>query len=86
MKTAALVFVILAAIGTCMGLVPCMGWANWFAVPTSAMAAILGLIGLLQAGSTADQSEKNTYLAALIVGALCIVVGTVRCLLGGGVV
>lgn len=84
MRTATIVFLILSASFTLMGLIPCLGFLNWLGIPCSAACALLGLIGTTS--KETPEKDKQVHLAALIIGVCLIGIGAIRCLLGGGVV
>ena len=88
MRVLSLTILILAMCSTFAGFVPCLGWLNWLAVPLSALAALLGALGLLidRDPDTDRVRDPNTYVAALIGGVVLAGVGAIRCFLGGGVV
>ena len=83
----AIVLLVLGPVGVGAGIIPCLGWVNWMAVPLSAAAVALGIVGLTRKEKKADGTtpDGGLYLAAIIVGSLCIVIGTIRCLMGGGI-
>lgn len=53
-----------------LGLIPLLGWVNWFMLPIAVVGAVVGVFG-----------EKKTGLMLNIIVA---VVGFVRLILGGG--
>lgn len=83
----AIVLLVLGPLGVGAGLIPCLGWVNWMAVPLSAAAATLGIVGVTRKEKNADGTtpDGTLYTAAIIVGAICVLVGTIRCILGAGV-
>ncbi len=83
MKTLTGVCLALAILTGFVGFFPCAGWMNWFSVPLSGLAAVLGVIGLFT--SREDEETQGIYLAALVVGTTLGVVFALRCFLGGGV-
>jgi len=72
MKIIGRMFGILALIAMILGLVPLLGWLNWFIIPFAILGLILSLIG---------KSTGGTVLCVL-----AIIVGMVRLLMGGGIV
>lgn len=84
MRTATIIFLALSSVVTILALFPCIGWLNWVGIPCSFVCALLGLIGTI--GKETPEEDKQIHLAALIAGVCLIGVGTVRCLLGGGIV
>lgn len=72
---------------TFVGLVPCFGWVNWTAVPMSMLTIMVGLIGLATDRDETTRRPRGVamHAAAIAVGAMLVVVGAVRCLVGLGV-
>lgn len=89
MRTLTSILLVLALMTTVGGFFPCLGWMNWVGVPLCLVVTVLGIMGLMSDREGADQpggSHQGTYLAALIIGILMGILGSVRCLMGGGVV
>ena len=84
MKTLTGVCLALAIVTGFVGFFPCAGWLNWFSVPLSGLAAVLGVIGLFT--SREGEETQGVYLAALVVGTVLGIVCAVRCFLGGGLI
>jgi hypothetical protein len=55
-----------------LGLVPFLGWANWFVIPVAGLGLILGLIS----------SRKEGQILNLVV----IAIALVRLSIGGGII
>jgi hypothetical protein len=87
MGAASALFTMLSASLTLLGLIPCLGWANWVAVPTSLACALVGLIGLATDRDPRDGSVQSLglHVAAILVGVCAAGVGLLRGLLGGGI-
>ena len=87
MSTASFVMIILSALATAAGLPCCLGCLNWLAVPISLATVVVGLIGLAtdKDAQTGHGRDVKLHLAAVIVGIVCVAIGTVRCAAGGGV-
>ena len=88
MWTASLVMITLSVMTTAAGLPCCLGCVNWVAVPVSLSTLVVGLVGLGTDKEAATGQGRNVglHLAAVIVGVLCAVIGTLRCIAGGGCV
>ena len=86
MRIAALLLLIFACLITLVALIPCLGWANWLGIPVSTAGVIVGIIGLTtdKDRETHQPRNRGQYLATLIVCVVMIGVGSLRCLLGGG--
>ncbi len=87
MKTAALVLLILGAALCILGLFPCLGWINWFGVPLNGGGAVIGIVGLTSGPKDVQGQAQDSgiYIAAIVVGSIGLIVGTIRCILGAGV-
>jgi hypothetical protein len=88
MWTASLVMITLSVMTTAAGLPCCLGCVNWVAVPVSLATLVVGLVGLGTDKEAPTGRGRNVglHLAAVIVGVLCAVIGTLRCVAGGGCV
>ena len=86
MSVASLVLATLSGVTTLFGLVPCLGWLNWFGIPISVAAVAMGVVGLVadKDPTTREGRNQNVHLIALVGGLICIGVGAIRCTLGGG--
>ena len=80
MQILALIFGILAVTGMFFGFLPFLGWMNWGVIPV----AIMGLICSIIAIATAKK-EKGMAIAGLVMCPIAIVVGTIRLVIGGGI-
>lgn len=86
MAAASALLLMLSASLTLLGLIPCLGWTNWFGVPLSACCALVGLIGLATDRDRDGRAQSvGLHLAAVLVGASAAGIGLLRGLLGGGV-
>jgi len=86
MKIAATLTLVLSIAGILLGLIPCLGWLNWFAVPFCIVPFTLGVIGLLtdKDPATGLNRASGVYVACVIAGVAGAAIGGVRCMLGGG--
>jgi hypothetical protein len=69
-----------------VGLIPCLGWINWTAIPLAALTAMVGLVGLFsdRDPDTLRMRGVAAHLAALVLGSLLTLIGIVRCAIGLG--
>ena len=72
MKTIGRIFGILALIGMVLGMIPLLGWLNWFTIPLAILGLVLSLIG---------KSTGGTVLCLL-----AIAFGVFRLVIGGGII
>ena len=86
-KTASLALMGVGAVAFALGLFPCLGWLNWVGVPVNGLAALVGLLGLNMGPKKPDgtRAYQGYYIAAVGVGAIGLIGGTLRCLSGGGI-
>lgn len=86
MKVATMVLLTLGILLTLAGLVPCLGWLNWFGVPICSATAIMGIIGLATDKDpvTGVNESQALYVCALVFGLVLGVVGAIRCSAGAG--
>jgi len=63
-------------------MVPCLGVLNWFGVPTNAAGLTVGIVGLAKS----ETRGRGAFVAAIIVCAVGMVGGAIRCIGGGGIV
>ncbi len=86
-KTASLVLMGVGGAAFALGLLPCLGWLNWAGVPLNGLAVLAGLGGLKMGPRRLDGTlaYQGSYAAAVIVGAIGLVGGAIRCLGGGGI-
>lgn len=87
MKIAALLSMILAAVGVGIAFVPCLGCFNWLAVPFCLAPFVLGIVGLVidKDPATGRSVNTNVYLACILVAVVLGGIGAFRCFWGGGV-
>ena len=86
MAAVSLILVFFSGLFVSVGLIPCLGWVNWTAVPISAITAVVGLIGLCSDRDPVTSSMRGVpaHALALTLGSLLTIVGIVRCALGLG--
>ena len=72
MQTIGRIFGILAIIGMLIGMIPLLGWLNWFNIPLAILGLILSIIGKSKGG--------------IIICVVAIFFGIFRLPLGGGIV
>ncbi len=83
MKTASLIFGILAIIGMIVGFFPCLGALNWINIPFAAVGLIISIVAVSQAK---EGEPKGNAIAGLILCGVAVLFGFVRLIIGGGVV
>jgi len=85
-KTASLILLLLGGAIFVLGLFPCLGWLNWFGVPLNGAAALVGILGMASGPKNLDGSRayQGYYVAALLVGIVGFIGGSIRCIFGAG--
>jgi hypothetical protein len=72
--------VVLASI-TLLGLVPCLGWLNWFTLIFGKMSIILSIVALV---ADKDASRRSMAVIGLVLSSSAVVVAILRLIIGGG--
>lgn len=88
MGAVSLVLLFFSGFFVSVGLIPCLGWVNWTAIPLAALTAVVGLVGLAsdRDPDTLRMRGVAAHVAALAIGSFLTLVAIVRCALGLGVV
>lgn len=71
MKTFGRIFGILAICGMLLGMIPLLGWLNWFNIPLAILGLLISIIGKSKGG--------------IIICVVAIFFGLLRLMLGGGI-
>jgi hypothetical protein len=79
-RVAMTVGVVLASL-TLLGLIPCLGWVNWFVLIFGKMAIIISIVALV---ADKDASRKSMALIGLVLSSAAVVVAILRLIIGGG--
>jgi hypothetical protein len=64
-----------------VGLIPCLGWLNWFALILGKATFIVCIIAL---ASDKDASRKSMATIGLVLSSVTVVVAIIRLIIGGG--
>lgn len=72
MQTLGRTFGILSMIGMLLGMVPFLGWLNWFNIPLAIVGLVISIIGKSNGG--------------MIICGLAVLFGMLRLLMGGGII
>lgn len=83
MSVLALVWGILAFVGFCVGLLPCVGALNWINIPFAVIGVVISIVGMSKASQSGE--PKGQAIAGLILSLIAVVVGLGRLIMGGGV-
>ena len=82
MKTASLIFGILAIIGMIVGFIPCLGSLNWLNIPFATIGLIISILALTQA----KEGESKSYqIIGIVLCGVAMLFGLIRLIAGGGV-
>lgn len=82
MQTVCLIWGILAVLGMFVGFIPFLGSTNWILLPFAGLGLIVCAIAMF----TANGRPRNNSIAGLICCLVTVIFGTIRLVLGGGVV
>ena len=82
MQVASLVLGILAIAGLLLGMIPCIGWYNWFNIPFSVVGIIVSAIAMTKA----LPGKKGMAVGGLVMCIVAVIFGGVRLIMGAGVV
>jgi len=82
MQVLSLVWGILSVVGMLVGFVPCLGWINWLNIPFAGVGLIISGVAL----ATNNEPNKAAGAAGLVCCAVALVLGSIRLLLGAGLV
>ncbi|MCX6157204.1 MAG: hypothetical protein NTY74_04395 [Ignavibacteriae bacterium] len=82
MQIASLIWGILSIVGLFIGLLPCFGSLNWINIPVSFLGLIFSIVTLV----TTKEDKKGMAIAGIICCALAVLIGTIRLIMGAGVV
>jgi hypothetical protein len=79
-RVAMTIGIVLASI-TLLGLIPCLGWLNWFTLIFGKMAIILSIVALV---ADKDASRKSMAVIGLVLSSSAVLVAILRLIVGGG--
>jgi len=78
MGIAGLIIGIISIVGFLIGMIPFLGWFNWFNIPLAGLGLLFGIIG------AATSDSKGSSIAGIVLCAIAIFIGGIRLMLGGG--
>jgi hypothetical protein len=64
-----------------LGLIPCLGWLNWFTLILGKITLILCIVALV---TEKDPNYRSKAVIGLVITATALVIGIVRLIIGGG--
>ena len=67
-----------------LGLVPCLGWLNWFTLALGFGALVTGVIVLTQQPKDGMKNDSSMAIPGLVIASLTLIIGGIRLVLGGG--
>jgi hypothetical protein len=82
MTTLSLVWGILAAIGMGVAFLPCLGSLNWLNIPFAGVGLVLSIVALINA----KEGPKGGAIAGIVLCGVALLFGTIRLIVGGGLV
>ena len=75
-----LVLGIISIIGMFIGLLPFLGWMNWGVIPIAGVGLIISIVAIATA-----KENRGLSIAGLILCAAALIIGTIRLIIGGGI-
>jgi hypothetical protein len=81
MNVAGLCLGIISCAMMLLGLLPCFGGLNWLTIPLAILGTVFSSVGL----SISDQWRRGSATAGLVLSIIALVFGSIRLILGGGV-
>jgi hypothetical protein len=64
-----------------MGLIPCLGWLNWFTLLFGGVTKILCWVAIF---TEKNPSARNKAIIGLVLTVIALFIGSIRLILGGG--
>ncbi len=81
MGIAGLIIGIITIVGFFIGLIPFLGWFNWFNIPLAVLGLILSIIA-----TGMNERSKGPAITGLILCGIAVFIGAFRLLIGGGLI
>lgn len=87
MAVSSLTLLFLSAFLTLLGLLPCLGWLNWLAIPLAFVTVVVGVMGLAtdKDPQTGEARGRVAHLLAVVLGLVFGAIANLRWLLGAGI-
>ena len=82
MGVISLLWGIVAMVLMFVGLVPLLGWSNWFIIPFAGVGAVIAAIGI----ALTAREKRGRAKVGLVLNALVMVIAAIRLSLGGGII
>ena len=79
MGVLSLVIGLITLVGMGIGLIPLLGWLNWFNIPIAIIGLVLGVAAL-------SSGKRGIATSGITVCSIVIVIGAIRLGLGGGII
>jgi hypothetical protein len=80
MKVASFVLGILAIGGMFLGLIPLLGWLNWFVIPFAGIGLLISIIAV-----ATSQENREISIAGLVLCSIALFISIPRLIIGGGI-
>ena len=80
MKVASFVLGILAIGGMFLGLIPFLGWLNWFVIPFAGIGLLISIIAV-----ATYQENRGMSIAGLVLCSIALFISIPRLIIGGGI-
>lgn len=95
MKLASLILGIVSVVGMLIGLIPCLGWINWFNLPLALVGLILGIMDYNDNNTAypphaydpnVQHYSKKDFPVGILLCGIALFFGFIRLIIGGGII
>ncbi len=80
MQVASLVLGVLAVCGMFLGLIPLLGWLNWFVIPFAGMGLLVSIITV-----ATSKGNRGMGIAGIVLCSIALFISIPRLIIGGGI-
>ena len=80
MKVASLILGVLAICGMFLGLIPFLGWLNWFVIPFAGIGLLVSIIAVVT-----SQENRGMGIAGIVLCSIALFISIPRLIIGGGI-
>jgi len=80
MAVTGMILGILSIVGMGIALAPLLGWMNWGVIPTAIVGLLVSIVGLI-----ISRGQRQLAIAGIILCIIAIIIGTIRLVLGFGI-
>jgi hypothetical protein len=80
LKVASLILGVLAICGMFLGLIPFLGWLNWFVIPFAGIGLLVSIIAVVT-----SQEDRGMGIAGIVLYSIALFISIPRLIIGGGI-